>query len=242
MLQEQIRQRYLETLARMEEAARRAGRKPQDVQLIVVTKAQPLEVVRAAIQAGARCLGENYPEEGVMKIQSLPEAKQVEWHMIGHLQRRKADLVIQHFDFFHALDSLRLAQRLSRLAQERGRVLPVLLEFNIGGEESKFGWPAQDEKNWSALWPEIEALLALPGLAVQGLMAMPPLGKTAEDSRPYFRLLRRLRDALTQRFPQVEWKHLSMGTSADYEIAIEEGATMIRVGQAILGPRPQKQE
>ncbi len=242
MLVEQIRERYLQTLERIAKAARRAGRDPDQVQLIVVTKAQPLEIVRAAIQAGARYLGENYPEEGVMKIQSLAEAKQVEWHMIGHLQRRKADLVIQHFDFFHALDSLRLAQRLSRLAQEAGRSLPTLLEFNLGGEESKFGWPAWDEGTWPTLWPEIEAVLSLPGLDVQGVMAMPPLAENPEDSRPYFRQLRRLQEALAKRFPQVEWKHLSMGTSADYEVAVEEGATMVRIGQAILGPRPTKQE
>ncbi len=242
MLVEQIRQRYLETLARIEKAAQRAGRDPRQVQLIVVTKAQPLEVVQAAIQAGAQALGENYPEEGVMKIQSLPEAKRVQWHMIGHLQRRKAELVIQHFDFFHALDSLRLAQRLSRLAQETGRILPTLLEFNVSGEASKFGWPAWEEAALPNLWPEIEAVLTLPGLAIQGVMAMPPLFENPEEARPYFRRLRLLFETLSQRFPQVEWRHLSMGTSADYEIAVEEGATMVRVGQAILGPRPPKQE
>ncbi len=242
MLVEQIRQRYLETLERIEKAAQRAGRNPQQVQLVVVTKAQPLEVVQAAILAGAQALGENYPEEGVMKIQSLPEAKQVKWHMIGHLQRRKANLVIEHFDFFHALDSLRLAQRLSRLAQEAGRILPTLLEFNVSGEGSKFGWPAWEEAGWSNLWSEIEAVLSLPGLAIQGVMAMPPLFENPEEVRPYFRRLRRLFETLAQRFPQVGWRHLSMGTSADYEIAVEEGATMVRVGQAILGPRPAKQE
>ncbi len=151
---------------------------------MVVTKSQPLEIVQAAIEAGVRILGENYPEEGVTKIQSLPrEQSGVEWHMIGHVQSRKARLVADHFALLHSLDSLKLAQRLDRFAAEADRTLPVLLEFNVGGEESKSGWDASTEAQWETALPEIADLLDLPHLRVHGLMTMPPLGTDPEDSR-----------------------------------------------------------
>ncbi len=127
----------------------RSGRDPEEIRLVVVTKTQPLEIVQAAIDAGIRILGENYPEEGVTKIQSLAGQSGVEWHMIGHVQSRKARLVADHFALLHSLDSLKLAQRLDHFAAERDHVLPVLLEFNIGGEESKSGWNASDESRWN---------------------------------------------------------------------------------------------
>jgi len=138
----QIRERYQDTLERITAAARASGREPASVRLVVVTKAQPLEVVQAAVQAGARILGENYPEESVSKVLAVEPEIGVEWHMIGHVQSRKARLVIEHFDLLQSLDSLKLAERLNRMAVEAGRVLPVMLEFNVGGEESKFGWTA----------------------------------------------------------------------------------------------------
>jgi pyridoxal phosphate enzyme (YggS family) len=145
--------------------------------------------------------------------------------------------VADHFALLHSLDSLKLAQRLDRFAGERKRVLPVLLEFNVGGEESKSGWEATDEAQWDTLLPEIADLFNLPHLRVQGLMTMPPFGTEAEDSRPFFRRLRRLRDHLAAQFPQADWHELSMGTSADYTVAVEEGATLVRVGTAIVGAR-----
>lgn len=234
-----IRDRYLQTLDQIAAAARSVGRQPEDVRLVVVTKAQPLSVVQAAIQAGVTILGENYPEEAAAKIQSLPGAA-VAWHMIGHVQSRKADLVANHFAMLHSLDSLKLANRLERFCMQMGRKLPVLLEFNVGGEESKFGWDAGDEAQWQACLPDIEAILALPHLEVRGLMSMPPLAEDPEASRPYFRLLRRLRDFLARHFPAVSWDELSMGTSADYTVAIQEGATLVRIGTAIVGPRPPR--
>jgi pyridoxal phosphate enzyme (YggS family) len=137
-----IRENYQFTLDRIAAAARRSNRDPNEIRLVVVTKSQPLETVRAAIEAGVRILGENYPEEGVTKIQSLGGQSGVEWHMIGHVQSRKARLVADHFALLHSLDSLKLARRLNRFSAERGRVLPVLLEFNLGGEESKAVWEA----------------------------------------------------------------------------------------------------
>ena len=168
-----IRERYLATLDRIASAAKRAGRSPDSVKLVVVTKSHPVEVARAAIEAGAVILGENYAEEGVTKIQSLRDFSAVEWHMIGHVQSRKAPLVAGNFNFMHSLDSLKLARKLDRSCGEAGHTLPVLLEFNVGGEESKGGWEASDETRWAELPGEISEILAMPNLRVRGLMSMP---------------------------------------------------------------------
>jgi PLP dependent protein len=232
-----IRESYFRTLNHIADAARKYGRNPNEIRLVVVTKSQPVEVVQAAIEAGVQILGENYPEEGVMKIQSVTGQSGVEWHMIGHVQSRKARLVADHFALLHSLDSLKLAQRLDRFAGERNQRLPVLMEFNVGGEESKYGWKAVEESQWEAFLPEIGSLLDLPNLRVHGLMTMPPLGTEPADSRRFFQRLRRLRDYLAAQFPQADWHELSMGTSADYGVAVEEGATLVRVGTAIVGAR-----
>jgi PLP dependent protein len=218
-------------------AARRCGRDPQSVRIVAVSKGQPVEKVQAAYQAGIVRLGENYPEETARKIAQMSPAAGIEWHMIGHLQSRKVSLVAEHFQWFHALDRLSIAARLDAALQERYKPLPVLLEMNTGGESSKNGWPAINQADWEALLPDVEALLAFPHLQIRGLMCMPPLTEDAVRSRPYFAQLSRLRDFLAARYPGSHWEELSMGTSVDYPIAIEEGATLIRVGQAILGPR-----
>ena len=241
-LVQSIRESYLSTLEKISVAANRAGRSPESVKLVVVTKAQPVEVARAAIEAGARYLGENYPEEGVAKIQLLREFSAVEWHMIGHVQSRKSQLVAVNFNFLHSLDSLKLAARLDRFCREAGRSLPVLFEFNVGGEESKSGWAAWDETRWPMLMDELSAVLALPNLQARGLMTMPPLGADAEFSRPFFQKLKRLQGFLMSQFPQADFEELSMGTSGDYEVAVQEGATLVRVGTAIVGPRKYKTE
>jgi pyridoxal phosphate enzyme (YggS family) len=235
----EIRGRYLQALDQIATAARRVQRDPDEVRLVVVTKSQPLEVVQAALEAGIKILGENYPEEGVMKIQSLPGQSEVEWHMIGHVQSRKARLVAEHFALLHSLDSLKLAGRLHRFAAEQNRVLPVLLEFNVGGEESKSGWNASDESKWNLLLSEIKSVVELTNLRVRGVMTMPPLETDPEQARRYFQSLRRLRDHLAGAFHQADWHELSMGTSADYPVAVEEGATLVRVGTAIVGARTQ---
>jgi len=236
-----IRENYQQTLDQIAQAAHRRQRDPKEIRLVVVIKSQPIEIVRAAIEAGVRILGENYPEEGVTKMQSLAGQSGVEWHMIGHVQGRKARLVADHFALLHSLDSLKLAQRLNHFAAERNHVLPVLLEFNVGGEESKSGWQASDESQWGGLLPELASILDLPNLRVHGLMTMPPLGTDPEDSRRFFLRLRRLRDHLAAQFPQADWHELSMGTSADYIVAVEEGATLVRVGTAIVGARKYMQ-
>lgn len=238
-LTDSIRERYLHTLDRIAAAEQRAGRAAGSTRLVVVTKSQPVETVRAALEAGVNILGENYPEEAVAKIQAIGSAD-AKWHMIGHVQSRKADLIPAHFSLLHSLDSLKLATRLDRFASQTGKCLPVLLEFNVGEEESKFGWPAWDETKWPALLSEIDMMLKLKHLTIRGLMTMPPLFDDPERARPYFQTLRRLRDFLAQNFPAADWSELSMGTSADFEVAVEEGATFVRVGTAIVGPRPSK--
>lgn len=232
-----IHERYLRVLDRITESTTMSGRKAGAVSLVVVTKSQPLEVVRAAIAAGATILGENYAEEALLKIKALRDSP-IEWHMIGHIQSRKSDLVAGNFTLLHSLDSLKLAGRLNRICIETGQILPVLLEINVSSEESKFGFPGWDERCWSELVPKCEQIIAFPGLHIRGLMTMPPLFTDPAEARPYFQRLSRLKIYLKEQLPQTDWSDLSMGTSGDFTIAIEEGATIIRVGQAILGSRP----
>jgi pyridoxal phosphate enzyme (YggS family) len=233
-----IRERHQRVLGQIAAAAKGSGREAGAVRLVAVTKSQPLEVVRAAIAAGMTLFGENYAEEAAAKMAALEGEFEVEWHMIGHVQSRKADLVAAHFSMLHSLDSLKLAARLERFCEAAGRSLDALLEFNVSGETGKYGWPAWDEARWPGLLPEIEQALRYPHLHVRGLMTMPPFFEQAEAARPYFQRLRRLRDFLAAQFPQADWRELSIGTSADFEIAVQEGATFVRIGQAILGPRP----
>ena len=157
--------------------------------------------------------------------------------MIGHLQSRKAELVCEHFNYLHSLDRLKLANRLNRFAAEKGVILPVLLQFNMSGEITKSGWQAVDESRWKDLVSELSSILQLPNLSVKGLMTMAPYGSDPEEARPVFVALRRLRDYLAEQFPQATWQELSMGMSSDYKVAVQEGATLLRVGSAILGTR-----
>jgi pyridoxal phosphate enzyme (YggS family) len=235
-----IRERYLRTLDRISAAARANGRASESVRLVVVTKAQPLSVVEAVVEAGVHILGENYPEEAVKKILALGHVNEVEWHMIGHVQSRKAGMVVEHFALLHSLDGYKLASRLDRFAAQAGRRLPVLLEFNVSGEESKYGWPAWQEERWPELLPDISGIINLSNLELRGLMTMPPFAETGEPSRPFFIRLRRLRDFLAGNFPDTSWQELSIGTSVDFEVAVQEGATLVRIGTAIVGSRPEK--
>jgi pyridoxal phosphate enzyme (YggS family) len=231
-----IRERYQRILTQMTEAAAECKRDPGEVRLVVVSKSQPLEVVQAAVSAGVSTFGENYPEEAIEKITALKNTA-ISWHMIGHVQSRKAGLVAANFAMLHSLDSVKLARRLERACTESNRELPVLLEFNVSGEATKFGFPAWEEGDWSNLVQDIEQILAFPHLLVNGLMTMPPFFEDSERTRPYFCNLRRLQEFLAKRFPQSTWRELSMGTSVDFVTAIQEGATIVRIGEAILGPR-----
>ena len=214
------------------------GESSRDVKIVVVTKGQPVDVINAVISAGARILGENYPEETIIKMPEIPEP--IEWHMIGHLQRRKSQLVAEKFDFLESLDSLGLAERINRQLIELNKKLPVLIEVNISGEEGKFGFPAWDKEMYNDLLKTIGDLSHFPQLIIMGLMVMPPLVTDPEDSRSYFRKTRELRDYLHRELGEGQLSELSMGTSSDYVVAVEEGATIVRLGTCIVGPRPKK--
>jgi pyridoxal phosphate enzyme (YggS family) len=229
---------------RIAEAALRAGREPTEVTLVAVAKTFPAEAVVEAYQAGVRHFGENRVEEGMTKIPTVHAAistPRPTWHMVGHVQSRKAGAVVAHFDYVHSIDRLKIARRLSRFAREGGRTLAALLECNASGEETKFGFDLQaweqDEARVNAFFTSVEEILALPGLAVEGLMTMAPLVADPETVRPVFASLRALLHALQARFPDHDWHHLSMGMTDDFEVAVEEGATIVRIGRAIFGKR-----
>jgi pyridoxal phosphate enzyme (YggS family) len=235
-------------LARVREriaaAARRAGRDPGEVTLVAITKTHPAHVVMAAYREALRDFGENRVGEASAKIPSIREQvalpDQPRWHMVGHLQRRKARLAVALFDIIHAVDSVRLAERIDRMAVERERVVPVLLEVNVSGEASKYGFDmsaSAGPEARAAFIADVEQILALPRLQLRGLMTMAPIVADPEETRPVFAALRRLRDDLVRRFPQAEWRELSMGMTDDFEVAVEEGATMVRIGRAIFGER-----
>jgi pyridoxal phosphate enzyme (YggS family) len=201
-------------------------------------------VVIAAYEAGVRHFGENRVLEGAGKIPVVDaglSGPQPTWHMVGHVQSRKAQAVVSHFDCVDSVDRLKIARRLSHFAQDAGRILPVLLECNVSGEETKYGFDLQDwernEARREAFFAAVEEILVLPGLSVQGLMTMAPFVASAETVRPVFASLRGLLDALRVRFPAQDWRHLSMGMTDDFEVAVEEGSTLVRIGRAIFGAR-----
>jgi pyridoxal phosphate enzyme (YggS family) len=229
---------------RIAQAALRVGRDPAEVTLVAVAKTFPAQAVVAAYQAGLLHFGENRVEEAATKIPAVHadiSGHPLTWHMVGHVQSRKARAVVAHFDCVHSVDRLKIAQRLSRFAQEAGRTLPVLLECNVSGEEAKSGFDLpgwqRDQARRAAFFTTVEQILALPALAVQGLMTMAPLVADPEMVRPVFASLCGLLDALRKRFPVQDWRHLSMGMTDDFEVAIEEGATMVRIGRAVFGSR-----
>jgi pyridoxal phosphate enzyme (YggS family) len=218
---------------RMEAAAKRAGRDLGKIRLVAVSKTVGLERILQAIEAGVDSLGENYVQEAQEKVGALE--KRVSWHFIGHLQSNKARVAARLFDWVHSVDSLKLAEELSRAGKQQSKILPVLLQVNLGKEESKFG--AREEEVYRLL----ERMGSLPGVSIRGLMAMPPFFENPEESRPYFRALRMMAENVTKRqIPSVFMEELSMGMSNDFEVAIEEGATLVRVGTAVFGPRPPK--
>lgn len=237
MVKSSISDNLQRILDRIRIAADSIGRNADEIRLVVVTKGHPQERVEQAVEAGVRDIGENYVEESIPKIAAVGEVEGLAWHMIGHIQSRKARKVAQEFNWVQSLDSLRLANRLDRFAGELGRQLPVLLECNVSGEESKFGLKAWNQHEWAELTEVVGPILELGNLNVKGLMTMPPFFSDPNQARPFFKTLRNLRDYLADQFPTTDWQELSMGMSADYEVAIQEGATIVRIGTAIMGPR-----
>jgi pyridoxal phosphate enzyme (YggS family) len=232
----EIRERAEAVRARITRAAQRAGRNPSEVNLVTVTKGHPVEVTRRALEAGLTRFGENYLEEARPKMQAVP-GPQIEWHMIGHIQSRKAREVAHEFTWIHSVDSLRLARRLDRFALERGARLPILLECNVSGEVRKYGFAMAQAADWEEALAEIRETAQLEHLRVLGLMTMAPWSEDPQEARPFFRRLAELRDWLRGKLPGSGLSELSMGMSDDFEIAVEEGATIVRIGRAILGPR-----
>jgi len=216
---------------RIAHAAAKSGRSTNDVELVVITKTHPVEKVREAIDAGQTLFGESRVQEARAKIPELPS--NVRWHFVGHLQKNKVRHALPLFEMIHSVDSLALAQDMNRIAQEEGLHPRLLLEVNVAGEWSKFGF-APDK-----LREQMEALLALPRLSILGLMTIPPLAEEAEASREYFVQLREVRDHLQTEF-RVDLALLSMGMTQDFPIAVEEGATLVRVGTAIFGERSKR--
>ncbi len=213
------------------QAAKVSGRNVTDVELVAVTKTHPAEVVREAIGAGQLLFGESKVQEARAKIPLLPS--HLRWHFIGHLQKNKIRHALPLFEMIHSVDSLDLAQAIDRIAQEDGSHPRILLEVNVAGEGSKFGFKA------TTLRAELESLLLLSRLSIEGLMCIPPLAEEAEASRKYFVELRELRDAIEKEF-QVKLPQLSIGMTNDYSVAVEEGATLVRVGTAIFGERRRR--
>lgn len=238
-----------EIRARIAEAALRVQRDPEDVELVAVTKTFPVEMILEAWEAGQQHFGENRPEEGAAKISRAlavmlsgrPAGTPV-WHMIGHIQSRKTDLVVAHFDIVHTVDRFKIAQKLNDLGARMGRCIPVLVECNVSGEASKYGYEAA---GWQGdlgirerLYSEVASLVELPYLQLLGLMTMAPIAEDPATVRPVFASLRGLRDWLREQFPGTDWSQLSMGMTDDFAVAVEEGATLVRVGRGVFGARP----
>ena len=212
---------------RIEKAARRAGRDPKEIRLVAVSKTVEVIRIQEAIEAGVSILGENYVQEAQKKIESI--GRPVSWHFIGHLQSNKARVAVRLFDMVHSIDSLPLAEALNGKAEQEDRLIKVMIEVNLSREATKFG---TDEERVFNLARGIQNL---GRLSLEGLMTMPPYFDSPEMSRPYYIALRELRDRSARE--GIPMKELSMGMSSDFEIAIEEGATYVRVGTAIFGPR-----
>jgi len=220
---------------RMDAAARRAARNPDQITLMAATKTVPPQRIREAYAAGIRWFGENRVQEFAAKLDPMRDLNEAHWHMIGHLQGNKASHAVELFDAVDSVDSLRLARKLNLAALGLAKKLPVLIEINIAGEASKSGL----EPDSSEFDDLVTAAPELSSLDFQGLMALPPYGEDAEDSRPYFRKMRELfREIEHRRLPSIQMNVLSMGMSHDFEVALEEGATCVRPGTAIFGDRP----
>ena len=219
-------------LKKMSHAAMRAGRCPSEIKLIAVTKTVSTEAVKEAVNAGLRIFGENRVQEAQKKISDLRfeiSNSRIEWHLIGHLQKNKAKYAVQLFDLIHTVDSIDLAEELNRQAGKAGKIQRILIQVKLSEEETKHGVPEKD------LMPLLEKIKGLRNLKLEGLMTVPPYFEDAEKARPYFKRLREIRDEADKkgyRLPE-----LSMGMSGDFEVAVEEGATMVRIGTAIFGER-----
>ena len=224
----QISDNLINIHSRIQDAAHRVGRQVSDVRLVAVSKTYPPAVIQEAWNSGQRVFGENRVQDALPKIQELPA--EAEWHFIGHLQSNKIRKALPAFTLIHGVDNLELAQQINRIAGEMGLTANILLEINVSGEASKFGFSPTD------LRQNLEGLLCLPNIGINGLMTMAPYSEDPETARPVFSKLRILRDELAAKTGQA-LRELSMGMSGDFEVGIEEGATIVRIGSSIFGHR-----
>lgn len=238
-----LRERLNTIHSRIVQSARRAGRDPSEIQLIAVTKNIPVEAIREVMSIGIRHIGENKVQEALAKWKELrrtmdpstllragdPRLTTIQWHFIGHLQTNKVRDAVQVFDWIHSVDSLRLAEKINQECQRIQKIMPVLIEVNVSGEQSKYGVRPEE------LPVLLEQTAAFKTIRIEGLMTMAPVVSDPNQARSYFQQLTRLRDQLKWGLPP--FSHLSMGMSQDFEVAIEEGATMVRIGTAIFGDR-----
>ena len=231
----QVQERLIEVRERVEAAARRSGRDIDAIRIVGVTKTHPYDVVLAAYEAGLRSIGENRVEEALPKKAASDDLADLEWHMIGHIQSRKSKSVVEIFDAVHSVDRIKIADRLNRNAESVGIRLPILLECNVSGEASKWGWQLTEKESWPEIVDDFSRIQNLENLQIQGLMTMAPMVADPERVRPIFEKLRLLRDYLQNAIPG-DWAELSMGMTEDYTVAVEEGATLLRIGRAIFGP------
>ena len=221
---------YDQTLSHIAEACQQAGRKDDEVILIAVSKTKPLEMLQELYAHGCRTFGENKVQELTTKYEMMP--KDVKWHMIGHLQRNKVKYIVGKTELIHSVDSARLAEEISKESQKQDIVTKILIEVNIAGEETKYGVSVKD------LMPLIQEISPMPNISIQGLMAIAPYVMNAEENREYFAKLRQLSvDIIHENIDNVDMNVLSMGMTGDYQVAIAEGSTMVRVGTGIFGER-----
>jgi PLP dependent protein len=221
---------YKMLLERIDEAAAKTGRDARQIKLLAASKAQSIDAIRAAVDAGITLIGENYVQEAEQKRRQI--SAPIEWHMIGHLQRNKVKQALEIFDVIESLDSIALARELDKEGRRRGKITRALVEVNLAGEQTKSGIP---EQSVAAL---LQVVATLANVRVEGLMTVPPFKDNLEEVRPYFRALRELKERLNAlSLPQVGLNELSMGMSHDFIVAVEEGATIVRIGTALFGPR-----
>lgn len=232
-----IQDNYSRIVERIINACTHSGRNDEDVELVVVTKHQPVKKIIKICESGAKFLGENYPEETDKKIIQLAGRVSPTWHMIGHIQSRKIKYIVRHFKMVHSVDRFDIADKLNNACLLAGIKMPVLLEVNLTGEESKFGFNVSHENNLISFFQEIEKIKSLSQIQLQGLMTMPPLTNKPEENRKIFENLRVLLQKINMVTELPGFNFLSMGTSQDFEIAIEEGSTHVRIGEAIMGKR-----
>ena len=225
-----VAENYRYVLKKVEEACARSGRDPKDVTLIAVSKTKPIEMIEEAMEAGARVFGENKVQELCDKYEQLP--KDLHWHLIGHLQRNKVKYIVDKAELIHSVDSLKLAEEISKEALKKNVEVNILIEVNVAEEESKFGVSVEETL---AL---VEEIAKLPGIHIQGLMTIAPYTTDPEENRPVFRTLKKLAvDIKKKNIDNVTMDVLSMGMTGDYQVAVEEGATLVRVGTGIFGER-----